>query len=129
MVFNDLFMSYTRGSLFGLCVLWEDEEGVPRGIALLGEDTAPSAFKTTFGRVAHLRGIYVEPEHRKQHLAREMLLFAEPHLVELGFNSGHTTIEVGNEVSEGLARSLGGQMTETNWYFPLKPIEQAEGDS
>jgi GNAT superfamily N-acetyltransferase len=124
--FKDLFTSYTRGSLFGVCVLWEDEEGVPRGITLLGEDTVPSPFKTSFGRVAHLRGVYIEPEHRKQHLAHEILRFAEPHLIELGFNSGQTMIGVGNEVSEQLARSLGGKPFETAWYYPLKPVEPTE---
>jgi aminoglycoside 6'-N-acetyltransferase I len=74
--------------------------------------------------VAFLEGVYVEPEHRKQGLARLLCRAVEDWAKSLGCRELASDTEVHNTGSQGMHRSLGFAETERVVYFrkPLRPL-------
>lgn len=117
--FMRLYDSYRRGSLFGLAILAEGEDG-PLGLTLCGETWEDRAKGSELGRVAYIWMVWVHPAHRKSRVALEMLRFGEPALIEDGFISAVTNVRVDNPAGARLAESFGCTPLETVYLFSFK---------
>jgi len=103
-----LFDSYTQGSLFGVCVLYDPPGEGPQGVALCGEAPGPQAVRSTaWGKVAWGWGIYITPEHRQESIAFHLHANIERKLKTLGFDTvvGHILVE--NEAGSRSSQAAG----------------------
>ena len=117
--FNDLFMAYTRGHTPGLCVLWE-VGGKVEGVLLAGENPDLCSFNGTEDRVVQVWGVYITPEHRREGAGAGLEAWAEPYLLEMGFQVAHSYTQWGDEAGEKTARAQGGTPVEVTWAYTLK---------
>jgi GNAT superfamily N-acetyltransferase len=104
--FRGYFDSYVMGSRFGFCLLWYPEDDpTPRGLLLAGEFFEAPALETDLGKVGKVWGVYVEPEHRGEHIGKQLEAYALPLGLKMGFESIETTVRSNNPA--GLTLDLG----------------------
>jgi len=93
-----LFDAYVEGSLFGAVVLYEPPGERPIGCIMVGESNGPMTIRADkrFGRIAHLWGIYMNPDSRVKHVGSHMVENAFKKLREVGLSTVVFEVATGN---------------------------------
>ena len=119
--YRDLATFYIKGALFGIVVLANDNQG----FALAGEAIGQSATDHTLGKVAWVWIAWVDPTHRKESNGLGMLLWGQPFLLELGFETAAMTVLESNPSGKALTLAIGSKPVEQIYHFTLK--EESHG--
>lgn len=113
------FDSYTRGSRFGVCLLWQPKNS-PKGFILLGEQWEPDGRETDTGRMAWLWDLYVDPSYRKLRAGMELAIAAHQWAIDTKFDAIGFNIP-GGWPSEHIAEAFGA-VPRGVWYtVDLRP--------
>ena len=112
-----LFDSYTRGSLFGICLLAQGDPNTPPVGCLLGGEAPPGGLNLTLshGKAATLWGVYVEPQARRKGLAGRLQDRGQLEAGRLGFDVVVSGVHTKNDIGEINAKHWGGGIEVLGW--------------
>lgn len=116
--FLDYFESYIGGSLFGIVCVAE-VEGEVVGVVMAGEFAQPNSWDTTFGKLANLWGVYVDPIHRGKGLGVKLFSLCRERGIELGFDAVETYVRVDNKHGQRVADAFGTKVYIQQHIAPL----------
>jgi GNAT superfamily N-acetyltransferase len=118
-LYANLFESYEIGSLFGACLLAYQKDR-PVGLILAGEQPPGGLpLETKYGKSATLWGVYVQPEYRRQGIAKKLQDAGPTVLRTMGFKTLFSSLIYGSEIATANALSWGVRPVETIIYCPL----------
>ena len=119
--YRDLAFGYVIGAEPGVVVfaLHDTPAGPqPIGFTVAGQ-AAPDILDTTHGKIATVWITWVDPAHRRKDLGIGMLLYGEPRLVELGFETAAMTFREDNPEGRALGIAFGAVPIERYYHYRL----------